>query len=97
MGTDQSPVSIDTRDASTFFDPAGKDVIGYGERLFTESVGDWTQITVPIVYRATDRRPTHIIVVCSASRYGDYFTGSRQSVMWVDDFELLYDWVQDFE
>ncbi len=97
LGTDQSPVSIDTRDASTFFDPAGKDVIGYGEQLFTESVGDWTQITVPIVYRATDRRPTHIIVVCSASRYGDYFTGSRQSVMWVDDFELLYDWVQDFE
>ena len=31
------------------------------------------------------------MIVCSASRWGDYFTGSTQSEMWLDDFELLYD------
>ena len=30
------------------------------------------------------------MVVCSASRWGDYFIGSDQSVMWVDDVELVY-------
>lgn len=91
MGTDESPVSIDTREVSTFFDPKGKDVIAYGEHIFTESVEAWTQITIPLDYRATDEKPTHLILVCSASRWGDYFTGSRQSKMWVDDFELVYD------
>lgn len=90
FGTDDCPVSIDTRDAKTFFNPKGEDVIGYGERIFKESVGEWTQITIPIEYTSTDRKPTHLIVVCSASRWGDYFIGSDQSVMWVDDFELVY-------
>ncbi len=90
FGSDASPVSIDTRDVKTFFNPKGEDVIGYGARFFTESVDEWTQITIPIEYTSTDRKPTHLIVVCSASRWGDYFIGSSQSVMWVDDFELIY-------
>lgn len=97
FGTDDSPVSIDTRDMKTFFNPKGEDVIGYGARFFTESVDDWTQITIPIEYTSTDRKPTHLIVVCSASRWGDYFIGSSESVMWVDDFELIYTPVADSE
>ena len=42
-------------------------------------------------YVATDRKPTHIVVVCSASRWGDYFIGSTSSVLVVDDLELIYD------
>ncbi len=91
FGSDDCPVSIDTRAETTFFNPKGEDVIGYGARFFTEDVAEWTQITIPIDYTATNREPTHIIVVCSASRWGDYFTGSRNSVMWVDDIELIYD------
>lgn len=49
------------------------------------------EFTLPLDYVATDRIPTHIMIVCAASRYGDYFTGSTESVMWVDDFELLYE------
>lgn len=91
-GTDQSPVSIDTFYQSTFFNPNGKDVIAYEERLFTSNVDKWTQITIPLTYKmGTDKVPTHIIVVCSASRYGDYFIGSDESVMLVDDAELIYD------
>ncbi len=91
MGTDESPVSIDTREVSTFFNSKSEDVIAYGERIFTENVPEWTQITIPLDYNATDKVPTHLILVCSASRWGDYFTGSRQSAMWVDDFELVYE------
>lgn len=91
FGTDECPISIDTRDVSTFFNPNGEDVIGYGGRIFTESVEEWTQLTIPIEYRDYATPPTHIVVVCSASRFGDYFTGSRNSRMWVDEIELLYD------
>lgn len=97
FGTDACPVSIDTRDVKTFFNPQGEDVIGYGARFFSESVADWTQITIPIDYRSTNEVPTHIIVVCSASRWGDYFTGSSESTLWVDDFELIYTPVESLE
>lgn len=90
-GSSDSPICIDTRDVSTFFKSDGKDVVGYGEYVFKESVEEWTQITIPIEYRTTGTRPTHLMIVCSASRWGDYFTGSTKSEMWLDDFELLYD------
>lgn len=97
FGTDACPVSIDTRDVKTFFNPQGEDVIGYGAKFFTESVDEWTQVTIPIRYVATDRIPTHVIVVSSASRWGDYFIGSSQSILWVDDFELIYTPVEGLE
>lgn len=91
VGTDEVPICIDTRDPSTVFDPKGPDVVAYGELTFTQTVGEWQQFTIPLNYTATDIVPTHIVLVCSASRYGDYYTGSRESKMWVDDFELIYD------
>jgi len=90
-GTADSPICIDTRDEATFFKPAGKDVVGYGEWIMDYSVEEWRQVTIPIDYVATDVRPTHIMIVCSASRYGDYFSGSTKSKLWLDDFELVYD------
>lgn len=90
-GDEQSPVAIDTRDVNTFFSSASPAVIGYGEWILTESVEEWTEFTIPLEYVSTSRRPTHLIVVCSASRWGDYFTGSTDSRMIVDDLELIYE------
>ena len=61
------------------------------KKVFTTSVDEWREFTVKLDYTATDVVPTHLMIVCSASRYGDYFTGSSDSVMWVDDFELVYE------
>lgn len=91
-GTVESPIEIATRYIEeTAFDPHSEAVIGYGELALHESVGEWTEFTIPIEYVATNRIPTHLMIVCSSSRLGDYFTGSTKSVMWVDDFELLYE------
>lgn len=91
-GTEDSPVEIATRYIEeTAFDPYGEAVIAYGELALKKSVEAWTEFTIPLNYVATDRIPTHLVVVCSASRLGDYFTGSTKSVMWVDDFELVYE------
>lgn len=91
-GTPESPVQIYTGNTDTFFTPEKPGTIAYGEIIFTQSVSNWQQFEIDIDYKRTDVVPTHIIVVCSASRYGDYFSGSTNSMMWIDDFELLYDY-----
>lgn len=91
-GTAESPYCVDTRDEGTFFDPKGKDVVAYGELILTESRSEWNEFVIELDYVRTDVVPTHLLIVCSASRYGDYFTGSTKSVMYLDDFELLYDY-----
>ncbi|MBR5281806.1 MAG: PCMD domain-containing protein [Alistipes sp.] len=90
-GTDDTPLIIDTRDKSTFFNPKSSAVIAYGEMLFSETIGEWREVTIPLEYVTTSKVPTHIVIVNSASRLGDYFTGSTQSVLWLDDMELLYE------
>ena len=89
-GDADSPIAIDTRDESTFFNKAGEAVIGVGEMILTESTDGWVEFTLPLEYKSTSRIPTHIIVVFTGSRFGDYFTGSTQSRMVVDDVELIY-------
>ncbi len=91
LGTEHTPIIIDTRDKSTFFNPNSEAVISYGEMLFTQSQSEWIQFEIPLVYSTTSEVPTHLVIVATASRYGDYFTGSTQSTMWLDDLELLYE------
>ena len=91
-GTADCPVEVATRRIDeTAFDKDAEAVIAYGELLLKESVDGWTEVTIPLDYRSTSRIPTHILVTFAASRYGDYFTGSSKSILWVDDFELIYE------
>lgn len=89
-GVADSPVAVDTKDESTYFNHQGKDVIGSGQLLFNESTDGWVEFVVPLEYRSTSEIPTHIIIVFTGSHFGDYFTGSTQSLMLVDDVELVY-------
>ena len=41
-------------------------------------------------YHDMDVMPTHIIISCAASQFGDYFTGCSSSKLWLDAFELIY-------
>ncbi|MFI3314921.1 MAG: PCMD domain-containing protein [Rikenellaceae bacterium] len=90
VGTDETPVVIHTAYTSSFFDPYGDNVIAYGELELTESVDEWTEFVIPLNYSDKSRIPTNLIIVNSASKYGDYFTGSTSSYMILDDFELVY-------
>lgn len=89
-GTPDSPVRINTTDKSTFFNSEGPDVVAYGRAIATESVEEWTRVEIPLEYATTSVRPTHIIISCAASMLGDYFTGSEDSVLWIDDIRLEY-------
>ena len=66
----------------------GKGVKGTKE---TATVTEWRQITIPFAYHNETTFPTHIIISCAASMYGDYFTGCDTAKLWVDGVELIYD------
>ena len=90
-GSAESPVQVYSADEKTFFNKNAADVVAYGEQVFTEPTNGWVQFEIPLDYRATDIVPTHLVLVCSASRWGDYFTGSTQNRMWLDDFEFVWE------
>ncbi|MFI3239438.1 MAG: PCMD domain-containing protein [Bacteroidales bacterium] len=78
---------------SVFFSKDSDGVFAYGELAqSTATAGDgMVRFEIPIEYTATDRIPNIIVLVASASKYGDYFSGSTSSVLWIDDLELIYE------
>lgn len=69
------------------------DIIAYGELSSGEATSGsgYVEFNIPLKYRNLTDKPTHIIIVCSASKYGDYMTGGKGSTLYLDDFELIYD------
>lgn len=85
-----SPVQVNTTEKSTLFNPDGPDVIGYGKFNTSVSSEGWMNIEIPIEYRSHSVKPTHIIISCASSKYGDFFTGCSQNTMWIDNMRLEY-------
>ena len=78
------------------FNKDDDEVIAYGEVTWKENFGpdgDLEMVEIPLEYnsKAKTIKPTHLVIVCSASKFGDYFSGSASSVMYLDDFELIYE------
>lgn len=88
-----TPYTVNTREGTFVNFQTDPNIIAYGELPTTDCVttSDWKEFTIDLKYRDLTRKPKYIIVVASASKYGDYFTGSTGSLMYVDDFELIYD------
>ena len=103
-GTKESPVHVNTTDESTFVDfytdpstIANGDLIIYNDGYsinkgakVTANTTEWIEYTIPLDYRQLTTYPTHIVISCAASQFGDYFTGYDQSALWVDAVELIY-------
>ena len=58
----------------------------------TESQTEWKLVEIPFTFYGTDPNqvPTHIILTFTCSGYGDFFDGSTDSWMYIDDIELVY-------
>lgn len=90
-----APVKVKTADTSTLFDPNASYVLAYGSIEFNSVYGSDTELKefeITLDYRNAVNavRAGYIVVVASASKYGDYFTGSSTSLLVIDDFELIY-------
>lgn len=87
------PLEIRTNPKNpSLFSPDASYVIAYGKIEYGQSVEEWIPFEFTLNYRSTSRRPRYILLAASASKYGDFFTGGAGSVLYVDDFELLYDY-----
>lgn len=94
--TDGTTYTVDTTDESTFLtkdnlkDKPG--IIAYGFLSDTDSNADWTMKTVELTYVDgwESKTPKKISVSFATSAYGDYFCGSTDSWMYVDDVVLNY-------
>lgn len=103
-GTSESPVHINTTDPGTFVDyTTDASTIAYGNLIIhhdgyilngdgkiSSSTDKWVEYTIPLDYRDMETSPTHIIISCASSQFGDYFTGYSHSKLWIDAVELIY-------
>ena len=67
-------------------DPA---IIGYGELECESWMDAYEQFEIKIDYRSS-RTPSVVVIVASGSRYGDYFTGGKGTVLYLDEFSFKY-------
>lgn len=85
---------VDNTNTDTFIDfDNDPGIVAYGELPISECVstdGAWKEFNIDLKYHTLTTKPTHIIIVCSSSKYGDYFTGSTGSLMYLDDLDLVY-------
>ncbi len=86
-------LNVDNTDMSTFPDwKTDPRVVAYGELPLAKNVAtsDWTEVNIPLVYNSLTKKPTHLLVLFSSSKYGDYFHGGAGSTLFVDDFSFVY-------
>ena len=85
------PYEIRTNPSNrSLFNPNDENIIAYGQITSAETVSNYTEYTIQLEYRAY-RQPKYIIIVASASKYGDFFTGGDGSTLYLDEMELIYE------
>ena len=89
----ETPFAVSTGD-NIFVNINDPSVIAYGElgadKTSPVSMTDYEEFTIDIKYRDITRKPTYILIVCSSSKYGDYFTGGKGSTLLLDELQLVY-------
>lgn len=87
------PFEIRTKPADRqLFNPNSPSVIAYGELTYSGTMNEYQEFEIVLNYRDISRIPRYIQITCSASKYGDYFTGGDGSVLYLDNFTLHYDY-----
>ncbi|HIZ87896.1 MAG TPA: DUF4493 domain-containing protein [Candidatus Coprenecus pullistercoris] len=87
-----SPFNVNTNTGTFFVPDEDPAVIAYGElEIPDNSNGEYKEFTINLEYRDLERIPTHVLVVVTASKYADYFTGGVGSTMYIDEFEFMFE------
>ena len=64
-------------------------IIAYGSLEDNTNTNGYKPFEIELEYR-NNRQPTCCVIVCTASKYGDYFTGGVGSTLLVDEFEFTF-------
>ncbi|WP_251967016.1 PCMD domain-containing protein [Parabacteroides sp. AD58] len=86
--------NIDTTNENSFIKEenysSDEHILAYGSFTISQSVTAFQLGEINLTYKSLDKKPTHIIIVASSSKKGDYFTGGEGSTLWLDELELVY-------
>jgi hypothetical protein len=83
------PFTVNTAE-KRFIDFEGDEkIIAYAELTDNTNTGGYKSFEIELKYK-NNRTPKYCAIVCSSSKYGDYFTGGIGSVLYVDEFEFLF-------
>lgn len=74
--------------------PSASEIIAYGEQIISGEQQNYTKFRINLNYRNLTKRPTHIIVYATSSRYGHWLCGGEGTTLWVDEFELGFDYIE---
>lgn len=80
---------VSTGDSKFIQIDSDPNIIAYGSLEYNANTNGWVEFNIPIEYRS-NRIPTTCVIVCSSSKYGDYFTGGVGSTLLVDEFEFIF-------
>ena len=64
-------------------------LIGRGVLILTKATDGYVHFEIPIEYRR-DATPTYVGINVLSSALGEYFTGSSNSILYVDEFQFNY-------
>lgn len=85
------PFHVNTT-AGQFVDIAGDPaIIAHAVLESGDTTDGFIEFTLPLEYRDLERKPTYVVISACASYLGDYFTGGVGSLLYVDEFEFIYD------
>ena len=88
LATWTEPFVIDTA-KDIALTPKADGVVGYGTLTLNKATDGYVEFTIPVSY-TSDATPTYIVIMASSSRWGAHFTGSTQSVLYLDEMDLKY-------
>lgn len=84
-----APQRVDTTEKTLDRDESDPDIVATGHLILDKETDGYIPFEIPLEYR-DDRTPNYIIILCTSSRFGNYFTGSSDSVLFVDEFQFNY-------
>jgi len=65
-------------------------LVAFGRLESSDTHESYHEFVIPLTYRSKEA-PTYVVISAAASYLGDYFTGGVGSVLYVDEFEFIYD------
>ncbi len=84
------PFRVNTDDKKFVDFDNDPNIIAFAQFNTSEASSSYQEFVLPLVYRS-NRTPKYVVIAGASSRYGDYFTGAKGSVLHIDEFELVYD------
>lgn len=93
LGDWDEPVEVRTNpNDRKIFDENDPNIIAFNKIVTSKEEDEYVPFEIELEYRSTSRVPKYIIITATGSQYGDYFTGSTESVLYVDEFSLEWDY-----